>query len=171
MSERLKILYGQDRAPYPYFTTEELAELWNCGPRTVKSQAKREGWVSFEVKEEDPDEGENVSYQAWDALSMPAAARQRIAFCHYLAEQEDQPLLAEVSQEVRRISKFFPDVSTSVLAAALYRVRQFGLVLDVAVSLRLSIFAYSCSIFLKKSEIYYRNFPLSNCIRQSPTKI
>jgi hypothetical protein len=137
MSERLGILYSQDRNEYPSFTTSELAETLNMSQKKVRALAKSEGWKEFELQEVDG--GEAVKYLAWDGLSMPENTRLLLAIAHYEQEERECPLLVEVDQEAALILSYFPNKSLPAVRAALYINRQVAMVDDVASSLHLTI--------------------------------
>lgn len=139
MSGRLNILFAQDRAPYPCFTTSELSELLDISEKKIRTRAKSEGWQRFALKEVGED-GSIDSYNVWDASTMPEATRQAIATGHYAAEEEESPLLAEAEAEARQVQFYFPNISFPAIRAAIYRARQFSMIQDVALSLQLPAF-------------------------------
>lgn len=139
MSVRLNILFAQDRAPYPCFTTSELSELLDISEKKVRARAKSEGWQRFTMKEVGEDDAID-SYPVWDASTMPEETRQQIATGHYAAEEEDNPLFAEAEAEAQQVQFYFPNVAVPVIRAAIYRARQFSMIQDAAVSLQLPAF-------------------------------
>lgn len=136
MSDRLKILFLQDRHTRPSFKSSELAELFRTSLKDIKSRAKLEGWQSFKISEVE-ENGKIYSYPVWNVLSMPPETRIQIAAAHYAEEEADSPLLVEAETEARQVQLRFPKISFPVIRAAIYRARQFSLVDDAIVSLEL----------------------------------
>lgn len=137
MSVRLNILFAQDRAPYPCFTTSELSELLDLSEKKIRVRAKSEGWQRFTMNEVGEDDAID-SYPVWDVSTMPEETRRQIATGHYTAEEKDNPLLVEVEAEAQHIRFYFSHAAFPVIRAAIYRARQFSMIQDAIISLQLS---------------------------------
>lgn len=137
--KRMSILFGQQRLPKAVFATFELEEFFDKPAAEIEVLAGQESWASFEIKEVGP-EGDIEAISVWDALSMPYETRMRIARLYHGDEEQEKNLMAEAEEETAKVQKFSPWLNPVTVSDAFFCSRVFTYALDLALSLKLSLY-------------------------------
>jgi hypothetical protein len=138
MSSRLTLLSDEERVPYPYFTTEWLAETLGVSVKGIRKLARLEGWTEVERDYADH-EGNVFPEPFWDGMTIPAKRLMEIAAEHYRQEEEEYSLAEEVRAAILTINGHAFGIDYEKHFKALYRTRQLAMVEDVVQSLSLDL--------------------------------